>query len=371
MKYRPARDIQKFAGRKKETAQQRLPPISIIICARNEAENLKTNIPFILAQDYPSDLWEVVIVDDASSDDTRTVLNQFQKDASQLKTISIPPGATREFPGKKQALHIGILSASFPTVLLTDADCRPASLQWLRCMATALIEQDKKIILGYGAYSRGRGLLNKMVQWETLHTCIQYMGMAISGMPYMGVGRNLMYQKALYWRVIKDPGFLRIYKSVPYGDDDLLLAHICTQDNTGLCLQPGSFTISDPEKTVGSWLDQKSRHLSTGKFYPRDIKTVLGLSALTQGLFWLLWPLLLACPVLRNEQPFEKYLWAGIAAFGIIRLGLYWRNAQKWYVILGNRRLWSFYPFGEIGQSVLQFVLSPYIFRKNKKQWKS
>lgn len=370
LKYRTIKPIQELSSRREGIPDSNLSLISVIICAKNEAENLRKNIPFILSQDYPTDRWELIVVNDASTDDTFSVLNEFQADFPLLKIINIQQDTRRHLPGKKQALHKGILSANFPTVLLTDADCRPAGSQWIKCMAKALALQNKEIILGYGAYSRGKGLLNKMIQWETLQSCMQYMGMAASGKPYMGVGRNLIYQKKMYLNALENPDFLKTYSHVLSGDDDLLLAYICNKDNTGICLQPESYTISTPETTLRSWLHQKSRHFSTGKFYPQNIKAILGLSALTQGSFWLLWLLLIIILIFRSGS-FETSLLAGIFASGLLRLGLYWHNARKWYDMLRNGQLWIFYPFGEIGQSVLQLILSPYIFRKNKKQWKS
>lgn len=370
LKFRTAKPIQEFSDNNIKIQDAALPPVSVIVCAKNEADNLRQNLPFILEQKYPAGQWELIVVNDASTDDSETILREFQVQNPQLKIINILPGESRHLPGKKQALNSGLLSAKYPTVLLTDADCRPESIYWIKNMAGALVTQNKNIILGYGAYRQSKGLLNKMIQWETMQTCMQYMGMAASGKPYMGVGRNLLYSKKLYFDAIKDPGFLKTYRSVPSGDDDLLLTHICRNDNTGICLQPNSFTISEPEKTVKSWLHQKSRHFSTGKFYPQNIKTILGLSALTQGLFWLLWLALMILSVFQNFR-FENNLPAVIFAAGLLRLALFWRNAGKWYDALGNRRLWPFYPFGEIGQSLLQLILSPYIFRKNRNQWKS
>jgi len=370
LKFRTAKPVREFSGKAFEIPDSALPPISIIVCAKNEADNLRQNIPFILKQDYPAGQWELIVVNDASTDETGTVLREFQAYSPQLNIINIPPGTPREFPGKKQALHTGLRSAKYPTVLLTDADCRPDSHYWIKKMAGTSVAQDKKIILGYGAYSRRKGLLNKMIQWETLQTCMQYMGMAAAGKPYMGVGRNLLYRKELYFEAIQNPDFLSNYRRVPSGDDDLLLAHVCNKSNTGICLQADSFTISQPETTVKSWLHQKSRHFSTGKFYPKSIKTILGLTALSQELFWLLCLIFIIIFIFQRER-FENSLPAAIFAMCLLRLGLYWINAKKWHKLLGNRQLWPSYLLGEISQSLLLFILSPYIFRKNRKQWKS
>lgn len=376
LRFRSGKSLSRFLEQQKDSEippQSSLPEISIVICAKNEAPNLHNNLPAILNQNYPSQKWEVIVVDDASTDDSGEILISLQHDYPRLKIISITPEANRQFPGKKQALDLGIRSASYAVVLLTDADCYPVSRDWIMQMALAFSQQKKTIIAGYSAYEKKPGFLNKFIRWETLQTAIQYAGMILAGKPYMGVGRNLMYRKEHYLKAMKNTAFVEKYTSIPMGDDDLLMNQICNPQNTGPCLNPKAFTLSQPKTSYGSWLGQKSRHLSTGKFYPRKIKNILGLWALSQALFWLIWPIILILWAINlSNKDFHLTafsLLTGGVILGLLRLMIYWYNAGKWYQALEEKKLLPFYPIGEFCQSVMQLILLRYLFWRNKKQW--
>ena len=169
-------------------------PVSIIICARNEAQNLEKNLPRILNQNYR--LFEVIVVNDNSNDTTYDVLLKYKKIYSNLQIINLdtkPLGMV----GKKFPLKIGIESSKYATLLLTDADCCPSSSEWLFCMQSRITDTTK-IVLGYGPYTFHPSLLNRFIRFETVYTAIQYFSFALGKLPYMGVGRNLAYRKELF-----------------------------------------------------------------------------------------------------------------------------------------------------------------------------
>lgn len=335
------------------------PPVSVIICARNEAGNLRQFLPLVLAQDYPG--FEVIVVNDGSADDTARVLAAFEEQAAQLRVVSIPPEAIKDIPGKKFALARGIAAARYERLLLTDADCRPASPLWLQRMATHL----EAVVLGYGAYEARPGLLNRFIRWETVHTCMQYTGLAAAGLPYMGVGRNLCYDKKLLLPLEQDEHFQKIYRSTPSGDDDLLIGKIARKGNTGICLLPEAHTLSLPQENWRSWWRQKSRHASTGKYYAAPVKALLGLYGLSHSLYWLPGIGLLLYSFFSGNP-----LFPAIAGIFALRLVLYWVNAAAWYRQLGEKKLLLFYPLGDLGWALYNVFLSPYILWKNKQAWK-
>jgi len=135
-------------NRKKKSAFS--PGISVIICAKNEELNLEHFLPHVLQQDYPE--YEVVVVNDSSTDDTEHVLMQLAAQFDQLRYTSIPVDDKLK-RGKKLALTIGLKAAKYDHVLLSDADCYPVSDHWLQRMASNFSE-DHKIVLGYGGYER-------------------------------------------------------------------------------------------------------------------------------------------------------------------------------------------------------------------------
>ena len=163
-------------------------PVSVIICARDEATNLAKNLPEILAQQY-STTHEVIVINDNSFDDSKYLLQEFQRKFRQLKITELKQEA-QLIPGKKFPLSIGIKAAQHEILLLTDADCMPASASWIEKMQETY-RDGTEIVLGYGAYHKNKRALNKFIRWETFHSALQYFSFALAGKPYMGVGRNL------------------------------------------------------------------------------------------------------------------------------------------------------------------------------------
>lgn len=186
-----------LSPKKKKQSQQH--PVSVVICARDEDENLARNLPGVLVQQYPSSS-EVVVINDNSVDDSKYILQELKKTFKSLKVVELTQEAML-ISGKKYPLSIGIREANYEVLLLTDSDCVPASEHWIQKMQDGY-EKDIEIVLGYGAYHKRKGLLNKLIRFETFHTALQYLSYAFTGIPYMGVGRNLSYKKT-YLSAIK------------------------------------------------------------------------------------------------------------------------------------------------------------------------
>lgn len=317
----------------------------------------------MLQQDYPEYLFEVIVVNDQSTDQSAGVLNDLSGKYPQLKVITIAPEVIKTLPGKKYALAQGIKAAKYDRLLLTDADCKPASHQWLKEM----VNTGAGIVLGYGAYEPHPGLLNRFIRWETVNTCMQYSGYAMAGLTYMGVGRNLSYEKKLLKNLDEDPAFQQIYKSTPSGDDDLLISAVATKNNVAVCLDKKAHTLSVPQKTWKAWWRQKTRHASTGKYYKPKIKNLLGLYALSHSLYWFTGITLLLLQLASLPLPVAGYL---NPALFLARLLVYWINAARWYRRLNEKKLLLFYPIGDLGWALYNVFLSPYIFWKNRRTWK-
>jgi cellulose synthase/poly-beta-1,6-N-acetylglucosamine synthase-like glycosyltransferase len=243
-------------------------PISIVICAKNEFHNLKKHLPKIIEQDYPE--FEVVVVNDASDDETFFFLEDLSRDHNHFSVVNLNENLNF-FKGKKFALSLGIKSAKYENLVLTDADCNPAGKYWLQNMANGFSNQ-KEVVLGYGKYSEHPGFVNKIIRFETVFTAIQYFSLALWGKPYMGVGRNLAYKKSLFYQ---NKGFISHYK-VSSGDDDLFINKVANKKNTSIVIDAEGFTISEPKKTFAEWWHQKRRHLSTGRYYKFSHKFLLG-----------------------------------------------------------------------------------------------
>lgn len=256
------------------------PPVSVIICAKNEYHNLVRFLPVVLEQDYPE--YEVIVVNDASDDDTFYLLRELSDKYTHLKVVHIQENLNF-FSGKKFPLSLGIKSAKHENLLLADADCKPAGKDWISSMQS-VFTKGTEVVLGYGPYLPSPGLLNKIIRFDTLQVAMQYMGYALAGMPYMGVGRNLAYKRSLFYN---SGGFIDHYKVIS-GDDDLFINKVANKRNTRIQTDPLSYTYSRPKQTIGSWLHQKRRHLTTGSYYKPKHKFVLGLFSFTQLMFFVL-----------------------------------------------------------------------------------
>ncbi|MEP7168599.1 MAG: glycosyltransferase [Bacteroidota bacterium] len=275
----------KLAFYKKQKSVSSNDPVTLIICARNELKNLKNNLPLILEQDYPD--FQVIVVNDCSWDDSGKALDEYEDAYPILKVVTIQE-QERYKHGKKFALSLGIKAASHEILLFTDADCRPGGKNWLKEM-TKNISGTKDIVIGYGAYQKTKGLLNKWIRFDTVFSAIQYLSSAINGNAYMGVGRNLCYKKSLFF---KNKGFANHYHILS-GDDDLFVNETATSNNVAVEINPESFTYSIPKETFVSWFKQKKRHLSTGNFYKFRHRFSLGMFFFSQTFFYLTFAALL------------------------------------------------------------------------------
>jgi glycosyltransferase involved in cell wall biosynthesis len=333
----------------KEGSQQH--PVSIIICARDEDEAIARNLPGVLVQEYPT-THEVIVVNDNSFDNTKYVLADLQKTFKKLQVIDLTQEA-KLIAGKKYPLSIGIKEAKHEVVLLTDADCAPATEHWL-CKMQDAFSNGVEVALGYGAYKKAPGFLNKAIRFETFHTALQYFGYALAGKPYMGVGRNLAYRKGLFFR---NKGFSSI-NHIPSGDDDLFINQVATKHNTTVVLDPEAFTLSSPKTTWRDWRRQKSRHYSTGKFYKASHQFLLGLYTAS---FFFFYPLLIASLLLFD--------WRLALIPFVMRLaiqGFIWNRAMK---KLGEEDLFSLFFFWDLWQFFYYIIFAPSLWKKPRKTW--
>ena len=277
----------KFAFAKAQKSTPKRIPISVIVCAKNEAENVARFIPLLAQQDYPD--YEIILIDDASSDNTLDIFEEFEKQYSNIRLVKVENNEAF-WGNKKYALTLGIKASKKDYLLFMDADCYPATKDWITTMS-AQFTMHKTIVLGYGAYEKiANSFLNKIIRFETMLTAVQYFSWAKIGHPYMGIGRNLAYKKEEFYNV---KGFISHMK-IRSGDDDLFINQVAKSKNTAICYSPESFTYSQPKTTFKSWFTQKRRHVSTANFYKSFDKFQLALFYVSQLLFLILPIILLA-----------------------------------------------------------------------------
>jgi cellulose synthase/poly-beta-1,6-N-acetylglucosamine synthase-like glycosyltransferase len=313
--------------RRRAKGSEAAPPVSIVVCAHDEVENLKELVPQLLAQDYPE--FEVIIVNDRSNDNTFDYLREETEHHPRLRMVNVKNTPER-VNGKKYGITLGIKAASHEWILLTDADCRPNGTQWIKSMSQYFTDKTQ-FVLGFSPYAVKPGLLNLFIRFETILTGIQYFAFGWLGNPYMGVGRNLAYRKSLF---LEQKGFNN-FLHVTGGDDDLFVNLYARGRNTQLQLAGESQVYSVPKTTWRSFYEQKIRHLSVGKRYRFSHRFLLGLFSTTWIFTWLTWiPLM---------------VWLIAPFSGLLSLPM-----PETYLILG--------PF------VLRWLLLLFLFRRMRKK---
>ncbi|NNF02724.1 MAG: glycosyltransferase [Bacteroidia bacterium] len=268
-----------LASYKQAEVSSKKEGVSVIIAARNELENLKKNLHLFFEQDYPD--FQIIVVNDRSWDESKYYLADLAKEHKNLKVVEVDE--IKGFKqGKKFALTLGIKGAAHDLLLITDADCVPSSKNWIK-EAVNCYKDETEVLIGYGAYKKEGGLLNKLVRLDTFFTAIQYLSFAIAGKPYMGVGRNISYRKNMF---LRNKGFAS-HNHIMAGDDDLFVNEVANSKNTSVLISKDAFTLSEPSKSFKEWIHQKKRHLSVGKYYKMSDKFVLGLQGFTNIMFYL------------------------------------------------------------------------------------
>lgn len=314
-----------------ENVEPNLEPVSVIVCARDAYEFLVDLVPKILSQDYPD--FELVIVNDCSVDETTEYLKDLAIQHPEVNIVTLTQ-SLNFFHGKKFPLSMGIKSAKHDLLLLTDADCLPDDDQWIRNMAGAY-RKGTEVVLGYGPYFRRKGLLNKLIRFDTLYTAMQYLSMALAKMPYMGVGRNLSYRRELFY---KNKGFTSHY-NIPSGDDDIFISQVASNDNTRIFIDPKSRIESEPKHLFGNWVRQKRRHYSTANMYKPLTNRILG-ALLASRLFYYGSLIALFClPHAFDIAAGTYYYYVILGAFMLLHYGsmftMYFLSAKQ----LGEKKL--------------------------------
>ena len=276
-----------FYWKSRKVTKEHNLPLSIIICAKNEAQNLENNLPIILNQSY--DNFEIIIVDDGSEDDTNELISMMQKKHSKLRKVTLIQ-TEKKYLGKKEALTKGIQYSTNELLLLTDADCFPSSSLWAKKMTSSLTE-DKAIVIAYAPLLNTGGFLNAFFRFETLMVAIQYLSYALCRLPYMGVGRNLLYKKHLFQKV----GGFKSHIEIPSGDDDLFISEVATNNNVAVCLDQESFMYSKAPDSLKQFISQKTRQINTSKYYKKITQVYLLVWSMSLMLFYICFFYFLFC----------------------------------------------------------------------------
>ncbi len=270
-------------NKKKENtklSEENLPAVSVIISAKNDSEELKKNLPYIMEQDYPN--FEVVVINSGSTDDTDVVLKAAELKYENIYHTFIPEGAD-DVNEKKLALTLGIKAAKNDILLFTEAYCKPSSKNWIREYAKEFTN-GRDIVLGFSKLVfHKKGGLRRFIRYDNLIQHLKFLSMAIVNKPFMGIGRNMAYRKEIFF---ENRGFSSILH-FDGGEDDLYINRIARKRNTGVVVSSDSMTETDSVENFSTWRALKSKYLYTKQFYKGFSAGLFGFETFSKFMFYL------------------------------------------------------------------------------------
>lgn len=332
--------------------QEDFPPLSVIIAVKNEEYNLKNKLVEILEQDYPK--YEVIVVNDASTDETEYILKGLSVLYPHLKVVNIVENVNK-FRGKKFPISIGIKSAKYEHLVLTTANCKPNSFEWLKCIATGF-NHNKEIVLGYGSVENRKGLLNKIIQYEHGIRAMNYLSFALCKNPYMGEGCNLAYKKNLFYEA---GGFIKHY-NLSAGDDDMFINQIANSKNTSVVISTPSQIKFEANRKYKDWIKTKKSNIISQKHFKTSHKLLLRILPLSTVLFYL--------GIIAIFLLHLPWIYAIIALFlkYFMQIFVHYKGFKR----LKIKNLYIFAPILEIYQIILNIILEIGIITTKKTKWK-
>lgn len=242
--------------------------ISIVIAAKNEEQNIEKLFSALENQTYPKEFFEIIFVDDESTDKTFGIASNFAEHMSNLRVIT---SKGKKFPAKKGALEIGIAAARFPNLLITDADCQPQKA-WLSTFAKKF-QSDADLIFGVAPFKFGESLSNHFFCFENFRLMILTLTAAEFHVPYSAASRSLGITKETFNRV---GGFSKTLETLG-GDDDLLIREVAAQHGKITAVaEEESSVFSYAPATFKEYFQQKRRHTATSFHYSTKQKLLLG-----------------------------------------------------------------------------------------------
>ena len=265
-------------------SQTKYLDFSIVIAAKNEVSKITSLIKSLQKLDYRKSNFEVILIDDNSTDNTYKTAEGFIQNSYNFH---IYKAGEKEFPAKKGALSLGIKKAKNPFILITDADCLPEE-EWLKFYAEKFRE-GFDFIFGNAPLIQNNSIVNKISSFENLRSSILSFSAAKAGIPYSASARNFGFKKSSFEQI---KGYTNTVETLS-GDDDLLLREAVKNSlKIGTILNKGSFVYSLAKKNLNEYFSQRARHTKTSFYYLPGRQFLLSTWHLI-NLFFLFSPLLM------------------------------------------------------------------------------
>lgn len=256
-----------------EPQSQSYPFVSVVIAARNEENNISATLGSLLKQDYPVECYEIIVVDDRSSDGTADIIREFAQTHPYIKLVqqeNINPAASP----KKQALEAGIRRAKGEIIITTDADCLH-NPQWIRALLKPF-SPSTGMVIGQARFETGE----KPPLWQRLQSLdynvqgILSAGLISAGMPFNCTGASFAFRKELFEDVDGWNGVNHLIS----GDDELLLAKAHRRGwKIDVATDQAAVVLTQPPADIRELWNQRIRWGSKGLQYSPSRTFVLAL----------------------------------------------------------------------------------------------
>ena len=237
----------------KARPSQAQPSVTVIVAARNEERLIERCLRSLAAQTYPEHLFEIIVVDDCSTDSTKSILKQLEAEIPRVTILSVGDKGHQSDSRKTQALELGISRARGEVILTTDADC-VAPPRWVATMAGGF-DNDTAMVVGPVVEEPGTSLLSKISQMEFLGIVTTAGGLVGNGEPIICNGANLAFRKTSFQ---KAGGYGHKNK---YVDDEVLMQRIVYRKvgQVRFCADRAAVIATKPVETAEEFWHQRIR----------------------------------------------------------------------------------------------------------------
>lgn len=289
------------------------PPVSIIVVSRYDSENLAKCLPSILEQSYPN--YEVVVVNDGTTNDTTILLDNLKKKYSHLRTTYLPEDA-KYMSRKKMCMTVGIKAAFYDYLVFTDSDCVADTRDWLTEIMRNFNEETD-LVLGFNhnkATDNCETLWQKFINFDNVFSTIKYMSYAMRGLAYSGTIKNMAYRKEKFF---ENRGFASNL-NIEGGEDDIFITEVSNGTNIAVETSPNASTSINKEVTLKSFIEKKETDLENSEYYPNNVKLRINTEVTTRYLFFLIF----ITGIIYGIVSEEYFVTSVCGIMGLIRYGV-------------------------------------------------